>query len=44
MLTREQPASLVLKLLAHDLRWMFFQQLTRSDYHVAELEVGSGYV
>ncbi|WP_244422619.1 ArsR family transcriptional regulator [Ktedonobacter racemifer] len=34
---REQPAPSVLKLLAHDLRWTLLQQLTRSDYRVAEL-------
>jgi ArsR family transcriptional regulator, arsenate/arsenite/antimonite-responsive transcriptional repressor / arsenate reductase (thioredoxin) len=37
MQTREQPAPSVLKLLAHDLRWTLLQQLTRSDYRVAEL-------
>ena len=37
MQTREQPAPSVLKLLAHDLRWALLQQLTRSDYRVAEL-------
>jgi ArsR family transcriptional regulator, arsenate/arsenite/antimonite-responsive transcriptional repressor / arsenate reductase (thioredoxin) len=35
--TREQPAPSVLKLLAHDLRWTLLQQLTQSDYRVAEL-------
>jgi protein-tyrosine-phosphatase/DNA-binding transcriptional ArsR family regulator len=35
--TMEQPAPSVLKLLAHDLRWTLLQQLTRSDYRVAEL-------
>lgn len=33
----ERPAPSVLKLLAHDLRWTLLQQLTRSDYRVAEL-------
>lgn len=33
----EQPAPAVLKLLAHDLRWRLLQQLTQSDYRVAEL-------
>jgi protein-tyrosine-phosphatase/DNA-binding transcriptional ArsR family regulator len=37
MQTREQPAPSVLKLLAHDLRWTLLQQLTQSDYRVAEL-------
>ena len=37
MQTIEQPAPSVLKLLAHDLRWTLLQQLTQSDYRVAEL-------
>jgi len=35
--TMEQLAPMVLKLLAHDLRWTLLQQLTQSDYRVAEL-------
>lgn len=31
------PAPSVLKLMAHDLRWALLQQLTQSDYRVAEL-------
>lgn len=37
MQTRELSAPSVLKLLAHDLRWTLLQQLTQSDYRVAEL-------
>ncbi len=37
MQTIEWQAPSVLKLLAHDLRWALLQQLTRSDYRVAEL-------
>jgi protein-tyrosine-phosphatase/DNA-binding transcriptional ArsR family regulator len=37
MQTIVPPAPSVLKLLAHDLRWTLLQQLTQSDYRVAEL-------